>query len=122
MDSCLGHMLESIKGIEIKLGTYIDVNEEIQKTRNIILAYILLELSLFSLKFFFVMSWCTSGVGLQVLPFIDISHLWSILRFQRFSCFSNFLITQLMLLEFSKFTEYFGRIFLYLIDSPCHIY
>ena len=31
---------------------------------------------------FFVMSWCTSGVGLQVLPFIDNSHLGSILRFQ----------------------------------------
>jgi len=27
MDSCLGHILESTKGIEIKLGTYIDVNE-----------------------------------------------------------------------------------------------
>ena len=26
---------------------------------------------------FFVMSWCTSGVGLQVLPFIDNRHLGS---------------------------------------------
>ena len=25
--ACSGHILESIKGIEIKLGTYIDVNE-----------------------------------------------------------------------------------------------
>jgi len=32
------------------------------------------------------MSWCTSGVGLQVLPFIDNSHLGSILFFQWFSC------------------------------------
>jgi len=32
------------------------------------------------------MSWCTSGVGLQDLPFIDNSHLVSIPRFQRFSC------------------------------------
>jgi len=30
------------------------------------------------------MSWCTSGVGLQGLPFIDNSHWWSILHFQRF--------------------------------------
>jgi len=27
MDVCPGHILESTKGIEIKLGTYIDVNE-----------------------------------------------------------------------------------------------
>ena len=26
MDSCLGHILESTKGIEIKLGTYIDID------------------------------------------------------------------------------------------------
>jgi len=28
MVACPGHILESIKGIEIKLGTYIDVNEK----------------------------------------------------------------------------------------------
>ena len=33
------------------------------------------------------MSWCTSGVKLQVLPFIDDRYLGSMLRFQRFSCF-----------------------------------
>jgi len=33
------------------------------------------------------MPWCTSGVGLQVLPFINNSHLGSIPRFQRFSCY-----------------------------------
>jgi len=27
MDACLGHILESTKGIEIKRGTYIDVNK-----------------------------------------------------------------------------------------------
>jgi len=27
IDGCLGHILESTKGIEIKLGTYIDVNK-----------------------------------------------------------------------------------------------
>jgi len=27
MDACPGHILESTKGIEIKLGTYIYVNE-----------------------------------------------------------------------------------------------
>ena len=53
-----GHILESTKGIEIKLATYI-----------------------------VVMSWCTSGVGLQVLPFIDNNRLGSILHFQLFSCF-----------------------------------
>jgi len=45
-----GHILESTKGIEIKLGTYI-----------------------------VVMYWCTSGVGLQVLPFIDNNHSGSII-------------------------------------------
>ena len=34
---------------------------------------------------FFVMSWCTSGVGLQVLPFIDKRHLGSNFL-QRFPC------------------------------------
>ena len=50
MDSCLCHIMESTKWIEIKLGTYY-INrcywEEVQKTRTIILSYILLELSLF---------------------------------------------------------------------------
>jgi len=42
-----GHVFESTEGIEIKLGTYIDVNKkEVQKTRTIILSNILLELSL----------------------------------------------------------------------------
>jgi len=36
------------------------------------------------------MSWCTSGVGLKVLPFTDKRHLGSIHRFQRFSCFTSF--------------------------------
>ena len=35
-----------------------------------------------------VMSWCTSGVWLQVLPFIDHRHLGSIPHFQWFSCIS----------------------------------
>jgi len=35
---------------------------------------------------FFVMSWCTSGVLLQLLPFIDNSLMGSIPRFQRFPC------------------------------------
>ena len=37
---------------------------------------------------FFVISWCTGGVGLTVLSFIDNTHLGSILRFQHFSCIS----------------------------------
>jgi len=37
------------------------------------------------------MSWCTCGVGLQDLPFIDNSRLGSILRFQRFYCLIWFL-------------------------------
>jgi len=36
------------------------------------------------------MSWCTIGVGLQVLPFIDNSHLGSILCFQQLSCLCLF--------------------------------
>ena len=35
------------------------------------------------------MYWCTSGVGLQVLPFIDNMHSRSIIRFHRFSCFGK---------------------------------
>ena len=61
-----------------------------QKTRTIILSYILLELSLL-ITFhkgwvFFVMFWCKSGVWLQDLPFIDNRHLGSIPSFQRFPC------------------------------------
>ena len=37
---------------------------------------------------FFVMSWCTSGVGLQVLPFIDNRHLGS-----NFLASSDFLVS-----------------------------
>jgi len=33
------------------------------------------------------MSFCTSGVGFQVLPLIDNMHLGSILSFQQYSCF-----------------------------------
>jgi len=65
MDSCLGHILESTKGIEIKLGTYIYVNEKVRKTRTIILPYILLELSLFIT---FHERWFSlSCLGLQVV-------------------------------------------------------
>ena len=46
MDSCLGHILENTKGIEIKLGTYIDVNKRKYRRQEPILSYILLELSL----------------------------------------------------------------------------
>jgi len=87
MDSCLGHILESTKGIEIKLGTC--KWEKVQKTKNIILSYILLKLSLFNSfheSGFHVMSWCTSSVWLQVLPFIDNMHLGSIPHFQRIPC------------------------------------
>jgi len=37
MDACLGHILESTKAIEIKLGTYKDVNEK--KNHNPILHF-----------------------------------------------------------------------------------
>ena len=78
-----GYILESTKEIEIKHGTY-----RVQSTRTIITAYILLELSLlFSIKYgslchVLVYKWCwiTSSV-------IDIMHLGSIHRFQRFSWF-----------------------------------
>jgi len=35
------------------------------------------------------MSWCTSGVGLQDLPFIDNRHLESIPCFQLLPCYSS---------------------------------
>jgi len=60
------------------------------------------------------MSWCTSGVGLQVLPFIDNSHLWSILRFQWFSC---------LILLFSKIAYIKMRIvYLYLQVYVLEVY
>jgi len=34
MDSCLGHILESTKGIEIKLGTHIDVHKRKYKRQE----------------------------------------------------------------------------------------
>ena len=87
MVACHSHILESTKGIEIKLGTC--KWEKVQKTKNIILSYILLKLSLFNSfheSGFHVMSWCTSSVWLQVLPFIDNMHLGSIPHFQRIPC------------------------------------
>jgi len=85
-------LLESTKEIEINLAPYILCKrEEVQKTRTITLSYILLELSLliyFHKRWvFFVMSCCTSGVGFQVLPFIDNSHLGSIPGLQLFSLY-----------------------------------
>jgi len=39
MDACPGHILESTKGIEMKLGTSIDVNErKCRRQRTIILS------------------------------------------------------------------------------------
>ena len=35
------------------------------------------------------MSWCTSSVGLQLLPFIDNIHFVSIPRFQRVPCLNH---------------------------------
>ena len=55
-----GHILESTLKIEIKLGTYMDVNE--RKTRTMIISYIVLELSpliLFHKRCFF---WSCFGV------------------------------------------------------------
>jgi len=80
--------LESTKGIEIKLGTYIDVNER-KCRRQEPQSYLTFDLSLkyFHKKvFFFVMSWCTSRFWLQLLPCIDNRHLGSIPRFQRIPC------------------------------------
>ena len=96
MVACPGHIMESTNEIVIKLGTYIDVNErKCKRQRTIILSYILhLSLIFFIKVVFFVMAWCTSGVELQVLPFIDNRHLWSILPFQRFSCFFELNVPQ----------------------------
>jgi len=50
MDSCLGHILESTKGIEIKLGTYIYMfmrGSAEDKNHNPILHYTYLSLLLF---------------------------------------------------------------------------
>ena len=55
-----------------------------QKTRTVILSYILLELSL--LNSFHKRWFSLSCLGVQPLPFIDNSHLGSILRFQWFPC------------------------------------
>ena len=69
-----------------------------KRQRTIILSYIL-NMSLVFIKDCFLchVSWCTSGVGLQVLPFIDNRHLGIIPRFQWFPCWYcllyNYLIT-----------------------------
>jgi len=57
MDVCPGHILESTKGIEIKLGTYIDVNKRKCRRQE------------------------------PTEPFIDNRHLGSIPHFQRFPCY-----------------------------------
>ena len=73
--------MESTKGIEIKLGTYIDFNER-KCRRRVPYSYLTFYLSYLSLFFSIkcgslnsVMYWCTNGVWLQVLPFIDNSHV-----------------------------------------------
>ena len=77
MDSCPGHILESTKGIETKLGTHIDVNvrkyrrQEPYSYLTLYFNYLSLFLSLKAV--FFVMY--TSGDGLQVLLFIGTRHL-----------------------------------------------
>ena len=45
------------------------------------------------------MSCCTSDVRLQVLSFIEIMHLGSIHRFQRFSCY-HFVVVDKLLPQF----------------------
>jgi len=88
-----GHILESTKGIEIKLGTYIDVNERKYRRQetNIIIHFTwIISPYFFHKRLFSWHVWCTSGVWLQVLPLIDNSHLRSILRFQRFSFYNCF--------------------------------
>ena len=59
MVACPGHILESNKGIEIKLGTYIDVNERKYRRQE---PYFLLVISFFIKGCFlchvFVYKWC----------------------------------------------------------------
>ena len=105
MVACPGYILESTK--------WIDVNEsKCKRQRTILLSYIL-NMSLVFIKDCFLchVSWWTSGVGLQVLPFIDNRHLGIIPRFQWFPCWYcllyNYLITiysldgQTVILRFS---------------------
>ena len=63
----------------------------------------------FIMVVFFVMSWCTSDVGLQVLPFIDNSHLWNILRIQRFTCLIHLWLSESSsnFYSFCKSNEFF---------------
>ena len=75
--------MESTKGIEIKLGTYIDVNERKCRQQETYSYY----MNFLSYKFYkLLFSLSCLGVqvvlGLQVLPFIDNSHLGSIFPFQ----------------------------------------
>ena len=87
MVACPGHISESTKGIEIKRGKYIDVNKR-KCRRQEPYSYLTFYLSYLSLFIFikkvvfFVMSWCTCDVGLQVLSFIDHRYLGSIRRCQ----------------------------------------
>ena len=63
MDSCLCHILESPKGIEIKHGTYIDVNRGAaeDKNHNTILhfTWVIFPDYFHKRVVFFLMSWCT---------------------------------------------------------------
>jgi len=88
MVACPDHILEST--IKFSSYNYIDVDErkcrrqEPYSYLTFCFSYISL---IFSLKVVFcVMSWCASGIVLQVLPFIDNRYLGNIHRFQRFSC------------------------------------
>ena len=60
---------------------------EVQKTKNHnpVLPFTYVLIFVHKMFAFFVMSWY-NGVGLQVLPFIDNRHLWSIPCFRRFPC------------------------------------
>ena len=103
-----GHILESTKGIEIKHTLMLMRGNTEDKNNNPVLHFTWI--NYLSLSFFiknvvlFVISWCTSSVGLQVLPFIDNCHLGSILCFQRFSLLFQDLFFRLPSLCHLKFS------------------
>ena len=92
-----GHILESTKGIKNKLGhTYMLMRGSTDdKNHNPILHFTLIISPYFFHKRLFSLSCLGVQVvfGLQDLSFIDNSHLWSILCFQRFSCYNQSLLS-----------------------------
>ena len=76
--------------------------------------------------FFFVMTWCTSSVWLQDLPFIDNWYLGTIRCFQKFPCYKVFVIVFRIQVQLDPeqegavlLEELVGALYRYIIKCYC---